>query len=231
MRCGARVRASHQPRGRLAETGSAESGSAGTGPFVAVIDYGIGNLRSAEKALCRAGADARLVSSPTEVRAAAGVVLPGVGHFGRCSEALLDAGLWEVTFEAASNGRPFLGICVGMQLLYEGSEEAPGARGLGVFSGKVGLLPPGVRRPQMQWNLLGLRRSSRFLAGLESDGWTYFVHSYAAPIGDETVATCDYGGPVAAAVEQGAVWAAQFHPEKSSTAGLAALGNFVRACA
>jgi glutamine amidotransferase len=208
----------------------AESCSAGNGPFVAVIDYGIGNLRSAQKALCRAGADARLVSSPAEVRAASGVVLPGVGHFGRCSEALLEAGLWEVAVEAASNSRPFLGICVGMQLLYEGSEEAPGARGLGIFSGKVGLLPAGVRRPQMQWNLLGVRPGSSFLAGLETDGWVYFVHSYAAPVGDETVATCDYGGPVAAAVEQGAVWAAQFHPEKSSAAGLAALGNFVRAC-
>lgn len=201
------------------------------GPLVAVIDYGIGNLRSAEKALCRAGADARLVNKAAEVRAAAGVVLPGVGHFGRCSEALEDTGLWDVALEAASSGKPFLGICIGMQLLYEGSEEAPGARGLGVFPGKVTLLPEGVRRPQMQWNLLAVRPGSRFLAGLQRDGWAYFVHSYVAPLGDETVATCDYGGPVAAAAEQGGVWAAQFHPEKSSAAGLAALSNFVSACA
>ena len=201
------------------------------GPFVAVIDYGIGNLRSAEKALCRAGADARLVSNPAEVRAAAGVVLPGVGHFGRCSEALQETGLWDVAFEAATSGKPFLGICVGMQLLYEGSEEAPGARGLGVFAGKVTLLPEGVRRPQMQWNLLAVRPGSRLLAGLERDGWAYFVHSYAAQLGDETVATCEYGGPVPAAAEQGGVWATQFHPEKSSAAGLAALTNFVSACA
>ena len=200
------------------------------GPFIAVIDYGIGNLRSAEKALCRAGADARLVTQPADVAAAAGVVLPGVGHFGRCSEALLRSGLWGATVDAVSDERPFLGICVGMQLLYGSSEEAPGARGLGVFPGQVALLPAGVRRPQMQWNVLSVRPGSQFLTGLEQGMWAYFVHSFAAPVGDETVATCDYGGPVAAAVEAGHVWGAQFHPEKSSMAGLAALANFVRAC-
>lgn len=205
------------------------------GPFVAVIDYGIGNLRSAEKALCRAGAGARLVTRAADVRAADGVVLPGVGHFGRCSEALAASGLWgtalDAALDAASGGRPFLGICVGMQLLYESSEEAPEVRGLGVLAGKVALLPASVRRPQMQWNLLSVRPGSRFLAGLEQGTWAYFVHSYAAPVGEETVATCEYGGNVAAAVEQGRAWGAQFHPEKSSVAGLAALANFVRACA
>lgn len=196
-------------------------------PFVAVIDYGIGNLRSAEKALCRAGADARLVTNEADVRAAAGVVLPGVGHFGRCSEALAASGLWEAAREAADGGKPFLGICVGMQLLYEASEEAPEARGLGVFAGKVTLLAEEVRRPQMQWNLLSVRPGSRLLAGLEEGTWAYFVHSYAPPLGEETVATCDYGGQVAAAIERGSVFATQFHPEKSSSAGLAALHNFV----
>jgi glutamine amidotransferase len=196
-------------------------------PFVAVIDYGIGNLRSAEKALWRVGADARLVTGAGDVRAADGVVLPGVGHFGRCSEALAESGLWEVAYQAATAGRPFLGICVGMQLLYESSEEAPEARGLGVFPGKVTLLPQGVRRPQMQWNLLTVRPGSRLLAGLEEGTWVYFVHSYAAPVGPETVATCEYGGTLVAAVEQGPVWGTQFHPEKSSSAGLAVLANFV----
>jgi glutamine amidotransferase len=201
------------------------------GPFVAVIDYGVGNLRSAEKALCRAGADARLVTRAAEVRTAAGAVLPGVGHFGRCSEALAASGLWEVAQDAAvgaaGGGKPFLGICVGMQLLYEGSEEAPKARGLEAFSGKVAVLDGGVRRPQMQWNLLSVKAGSRLLAGLEEGTWVYFVHSYAAPIGEETVATCDYGGPVAAALEQGNLFATQFHPEKSASAGLRTLGNFV----
>jgi glutamine amidotransferase len=197
-------------------------------PFIAVTDYGIGNLRSAQKALCRAGADARLVEKAADIAAADAVVLPGVGHFGRCSEALRSSGLWEAVATAASSGRPFLGICVGMQLLYSCSEEDPAARGLGVFPGKVALLPEGVRRPQMQWNLLEVTPGSRLLAGFERDAWAYFVHSYAPPVGEETVATCDYGGPVAAAAEQERVWATQFHPEKSSAVGLGILANFVR---
>ena len=207
-------------------------------PFIAVVDYGIGNLRSAEKALCHVGADARLVSHAADVDRADGVVLPGVGNFGRCSEALSGSGLWDATLGAARADRPFLGICVGMQLLYEGSDESPGAPGFGIFAGKVGLLPEGVRRPQMQWNLLRphplmapASRRNRLLRGFEADAWAYFVHSYAPPIGPETIATCDYGGDVAAAVEQGDIWATQFHPEKSSSVGLGILANFVAACA
>jgi len=199
-------------------------------PSVAVLDYSIGNLRSAEKALCHVGADARLVTRASDVAGADGVVLPGVGHFGRCSEALRSSGLWGATLEAAGSGRPFLGICVGMQLLYEGSEEAPGTPGLGFFTGTVGLLAAGVRRPQMQWNLLSVRPGSRLMAGFEEAAWAYFVHSYAAPVGKETVATCDYGQVVAAAAEDGPVWATQFHPEKSSRVGLGILANFVAAC-
>lgn len=199
-------------------------------PFVAVVDYGIGNLRSAEKALCKVGADAHLVTSVGQIEGADGVVLPGVGNFGRCSEALSTSGLWRATLDAATSGRPFLGICVGMQLLYEGSEESPGVPGLNIFDGTVALLPAGVRRPQMQWNVLDVRAGSRLLAGFEHNAWAYFVHSYAPPIGEETVATCDYGGPVAAALERGAVWATQFHPEKSSAVGLGIIANFVRAC-
>jgi len=201
-----------------------------SGPFIAVVDYGIGNLRSAEKGLCRVGANARLVSSPQEIAAADGVVLPGVGNFGRCSEALSGSGLWPATLEATNSGRPFLGICVGMQLLYEGSVESPGTPGLSVFKGTVSLLPDGVRRPQMQWNRLDVVPGSRFLAGFEKEAWVYFVHSYAPPVGKETVATCDYGGPVAAAVEMGPIWATQFHPEKSSAVGLGVLANFVAEC-
>lgn len=199
-------------------------------PLIAVIDYGIGNLRSAEKALCHVGADARLVTTAADVAAADGVVLPGVGNFGRCSEALSASGLWGPALEAVRDGRPFLGICVGMQLLYESSEESPGAPGLGLFPGTVALLPERVRRPQMQWNLLDVRPDSHLLAGFESGAWAYFVHSYGAPVGPETSGTCDYGGPVAAAAERGPVWATQFHPEKSSTVGLGVLANFVKAC-
>jgi imidazole glycerol-phosphate synthase subunit HisH len=201
-----------------------------SGPFIAVVDYGIGNLRSAEKGLGRAGADARLVTAAGDISAADGVVLPGVGNFGCCSKALSDSGLWGATMDAARSGRPFLGICVGMQLLYQRSEESPGIAGLSVFEGTIALLPDGVKRPQMQWNRLDVLPASRLLQGFERDAWVYFVHSYAAPIGPETAATCDYGGPVSAAVEMGAVWATQFHPEKSSAVGLGVLANFVAAC-
>jgi len=204
------------------------------GPFIAVVDYGIGNLRSAQKALGKVGADARLVTVPGDVEAADGVVLPGVGNFGRCSEALRASGLWEAALQAAldaaSGERPFLGICVGMQLLYETSEESPGEPGFGLFPGTVSLLPAPARRPQMQWNLLDVRPGSRALAGFEHGAWAYFVHSYSAPVGEETVATCEYSGPIAAALERSGLWATQFHPEKSSAVGLGTLANFVAAC-
>jgi glutamine amidotransferase len=196
-------------------------------PVVAVLDYGIGNLRSAQKALEHVGADARLTADPDEIRAAHGVVLPGVGAFGRCMDALRDAGLDTLAIEAARAGRPFFGICVGMQLLYEGSDEDPDATGLGHRPGRVRLLPEGQKRPQMQWNTLDITGEPALFAGLERPVWVYFVHSYAAEPHDGVVATCDYGGPVVAAVQRDNLWAVQFHPEKSSGAGLAMLRNFV----
>ncbi|HEY8523867.1 MAG TPA: imidazole glycerol phosphate synthase subunit HisH [Acidimicrobiales bacterium] len=196
-------------------------------PLVAVLDYGIGNLRSAEKALQRVGADAHLTADPGMIREAAGVVLPGVGAFGSCMRALEACGLDDLAIEAATSGRPFLGVCIGMQMLFEGSEETPEVPGLGVLPGMVRLLPDTVKRPQMQWNLLQRTRDSRMLAGLPAEAWVYFVHSYAADNPEHAVGTCDYGGPVVAAVERGPVWATQFHPEKSGAVGLALLGNFV----
>jgi glutamine amidotransferase len=199
--------------------------------MIAVVDYGIGNLRSAEKALSHIGADARLVSDPDEVVAASAVVLPGVGAFGRCSEALRTTGLGEAVTEVIGRGVGFLGICIGFQLLFEGSEEDPQATGLGILGGVVRSIPEGQKRPQMQWNRLDRVRSSRMLEGLAESPWMYFVHSYApAPdvaTSGSVVATCDYGGSVVAAVENGTVWGTQFHPEKSSGAGLALLRNFV----
>ena len=200
-------------------------------PLVAVLDYGIGNLRSAQKALVRVGADARLTADPALVADAAGVVLPGVGAFGRCMEALREARLDRVAVDAVAGGVPFLAICVGMQLLYEGSEESPGVPGLGVLPGTVRRLPDGVKRPQMQWNRLDLVGEPALVAGLARPVWAYFVHSFAAEAGDHVVATCDYGGSVAAAVERDRLWATQFHPEKSAAAGLAMLRNFVASLA
>ena len=203
------------------------AGATGSGPVVAVLDYGIGNLRSAEKALQHVGARATLTADPGEIEAADAVVLPGVGAYGACVGALEATGLGAVAVAAIERGQPFLGICVGMQLLYAGSDESPGRPGLGVLEGHVRLLPAGVKRPQMQWNRLEpVTAGHPMLAGLV-DPWVYFVHSYAAVDSEGVVATCDYGGPVTAAVAAGKVWATQFHPEKSGTIGLALLANFV----
>jgi glutamine amidotransferase len=200
--------------------------------LIAVLDYGIGNLRSAEKALQKVGADARLVTGPAAVEAADGVVLPGVGAFGRCMEALRECELDKAALGAIEAGLPFLGICIGMQMLYESSEEDPDVAGLGVFRGQVRALPEGVKRPQMQWNVLQpVRPRCELLSGLGERPWVYFVHSYAPDASDEMVATCDYGGSVVAAVERANVWATQFHPEKSGATGLALLANFVERCA
>jgi glutamine amidotransferase len=224
-----------------------------SGPKIAVLDYGIGNLRSAEKALQHVGAAARLVTDPTEVEAADAVVLPGVGAFGACARALAGSGLEKVARAAIAGDLPFLAVCIGFQLLYEGSDEnteggageggvgegvAEGAdeSGLGIFPGRVTALAPTVKHPQMQWNQLvpvgaeteaGAEIEAGSLRGLGPRPWVYFVHSFAPPVGAETVAVCEYGGPVAALVERGNLWGAQFHPEKSGRTGLALLANFV----
>ena len=196
--------------------------------MLAVLDYGIGNLHSAQKALQHVGADARLVTTAAEAEGATGVVLPGVGAFGACMEALRSSGLDEVALGAIDAGTPFLGICVGMQLLYEGSDEDPPATGLGVLPGWLRKLPETVKRPQMQWNVLDLDRGDDPLVrDLGAEPWVYFVHSFAAAPSDDTVATCDYGGPVVAVERRDNVWAAQFHPEKSGPVGLQILRNFV----
>jgi glutamine amidotransferase len=208
------------------------------GPLVAVLDYGIGNLRSAQKALEKVGADARLTADPGLIADAAGVVLPGVGAFGRCMEALEEAGLTAIARDAAEaagsgQGRPFLGVCVGMQMLFDGSDESPGVAGLGVVGGRIRRLPDGVKRPQMQWNVLDWARPTALSAGQPDPAWVYFVHSYWAEVTDpaDVAATCEYGVDAVAAVQRGRLWATQFHPEKSAANGLHLLENFVIACA
>jgi len=199
------------------------------GARIAVLDYGIGNLRSAQKALLKVGADARLTSNQAEIDAADGIVLPGVGAFGACMAALSDSGLDDAAIGAAQSGRPFLGICVGMQLLYECSEESPGVEGLGVLAGAVRRLPDEVKHPQMQWNMLTLLQSEHpLMAGLDQS-WLYFVHSLSVVPAEpsQVLATTDYGASLVAATSQNNVMATQFHPEKSATAGLRLLSNFV----
>ncbi|MFK8025571.1 MAG: imidazole glycerol phosphate synthase subunit HisH [Ilumatobacter sp.] len=207
-----------------------------TRPVVAVIDYGIGNLHSAQKSLEVCGADARLTADPEQIAAAAGVVLPGVGAFGACMDALRSTGLEAPTLDAAASGRPFLGICVGMQMLFTRSEEDPDAAGLGLIPGTVRWIPAadGLKIPQMQWNRLEVVASDDpVLAGLGDDAWLYFVHSLHGVPDDPAMvtATVEYGSTVNAAFRNGNVVAAQFHPEKSSRHGLAMLANFVQECA
>ena len=200
-------------------------------PLIAVLDYGIGNLRSAQKALQRCGADARLTVDHGLIRDADAVVLPGVGAFGACMTALRDADLEDAVEDAVDSGRPFLGICVGMQMLFDNSAEDDVAIGLGIIPGTIRWLGSELPRPQMQWNLLTLSQpNDPMFGGLPSQAWVYFVHSLHAVPDDPSVvaATCTYGGVVNAAFRQGNVFATQFHPEKSGSWGLALLANFVR---
>ena len=203
-------------------------------PLVAVLDYGIGNLHSAHKAIEKMGADARLTADPALIADADGVVLPGVGAFGACMSTLRAVGLEELALAAAASGRPFLGICVGMQMLFDGSEEDPHAAGLGIVPGTVRWIPPGVKRPQMQWNRLVPRLvGDPMLAELGDDPWVYFVHSLHGVPSDPSVvaATCEYGTDLNAAFRLDNVFATQFHPEKSGPTGLRLLANFVQVCA
>ena len=200
-----------------------------------LIDYESGNLHSAEKAFQRMAAETGageviVTDRPEDVARADRLVLPGDGAFPACRAALdAKAGLFEAISQGVAAGKPFLGICVGMQMLYEGSDESPGVAGLGLLPGTVRWLPDTVKRPQMQWNVLDVVRPSPMFVGLDDPAWVYFVHSFAAEATDDVVATCDYGGPVTAAVERGSLWATQFHPEKSAHNGLRLLSRFVEA--
>jgi glutamine amidotransferase len=198
---------------------------------IAVLDYGIGNLRSAQKALEHVGADAVLTDDPAMAAAADAVVLPGVGAFGACMDALRSSGLEPAVRDAVASGRPFIGICVGMQMLFDSSEEDPSATGLGVIPGRVRFIPEGVTRPQMQWNRLHVTLPDPMFDGLGDDPWMYFVHSLHGVPDDpsDVVATVRYGSDLNVAFRRGNVFAVQFHPEKSAAAGLGLLANFVGA--
>lgn len=196
---------------------------------IAIIDYGMGNLHSAAKALEKVGAQVTVTRDPELVRQADKVILPGVGAFGDCMKNLNERGLAPVIHEVIAAGKPFLGICVGLQMLFEGSEEDPGVAGLGIFKGMVRkIAAPGLKIPHMGWNNLEYRTSSSLFQGLPPAAYVYFVHSYHAVPTDESCITAvtDYGGQVTAAVGRGLVQAVQFHPEKSSAVGLKILANF-----
>jgi glutamine amidotransferase len=200
--------------------------------MIAIVDYGMGNLRSVEKAIARTGAAVRVTSDPRQILDADGVVLPGVGAFGACMDNLASRGLVEPVRAAVRSGKPFLGICLGLQLLFEESEEFGPVRGLGILSGRVvrfaGRAVDGLKIPQMGWNRLSVHRSVPELAGIEDGAYVYFVHSYyVVPAeADVIVASTDYGLEFAAAIAWKNVFACQFHPEKSQGVGLRLLANF-----
>lgn len=199
-------------------------------PKVAVLDYGIGNLRSAQKALEHVGANASLTRDRRVVEEADAVVLPGVGAFGACMDALRAADLELVVHDAVASGKPFLGICVGMQMLFDSSEEDPAARGLGIIPGAVRWIPDSVQRPQMQWNQLQILTSDPMFEGLGESPWMYFVHSFhgVPHNADDTVATVHYGDTLNVVFRRDNVFATQCHPEKSAHDGLRLLSNFVK---
>ena len=197
---------------------------------VAVVDYGAGNLTSVLKGLRAAGASPIVTCDPSTIAAADAIVIPGVGNFAATSAIAAD--VRDALRRSADAGRPMLGICLGLQFLFEGSAEAPGAPGLGLLAGECSLLPPrdGVKIPHVGWNTLSVTRRSPLLEGIEEGAQVYFTHSYAAPVTDATVAACTHGISFAAVVERDNVLGVQFHPEKSGDTGMRILRTFVGRC-
>jgi len=193
--------------------------------MIAIVDYGAGNLASVKKAFDFIGQECAVTCDPDEVRRADKVVLPGVGHFASTA-ALARSGLQEAIRERVEREIPFLGICVGMQWMFAGSEESPETPGLGLFTGECAHFPGSVKSPHVGWNQLNIKSNSRLLRGLASASYVYFTHSYRAPLNGVTVASCDYGGTFSAAVEHEHLFGVQFHPEKSGDTGLRILNNF-----
>ena len=200
--------------------------------MIAIIDYDAGNLKSVEKALQHLGEECMITGNAEEILAADKVILPGVGSFGDAMANIRKLGLEDVIKKVAASGKPFLGICLGLQLLFESSDETPGVEGLGILKGKIVRIPdcPGLKIPHVGWNSLHLQNNGRLFEGLGENPYVYFVHSYYLEAEDEQIvkATTDYSTCIHASVESGNVFACQFHPEKSSTVGLKILENFAK---
>ncbi len=193
--------------------------------MIAIVDYGAGNLISVKKALDWLGQECAITSDPWQVEKATKIVLPGVGHFASTA-ALGRSGLRAAIAAAIGRGVPFLGICVGMQWMFERSAESPETPGLGVLNGECERFPASVKSPHVGWNQLEVEPSSLLLRGVPQSSFVYFTHSFRAPVTETTVAGCDYGGRFSAAVEREHLFGVQFHPEKSGEIGLKILANF-----
>lgn len=199
--------------------------------MIAIIDYDAGNIKSVEKALQRLGQEVMITRDPEEILNADKVILPGVGAFGDAMVNLRKYHLDQVIYQVVERSIPFLGICLGLQLLFEKSDETKGVAGLGILKGEICRIPDGenLKIPHMGWNSLHLQNNGRLFRGIKEDAYVYFVHSYYLKAEDEEIvkATTEYGTHIHASVEQGNVFACQFHPEKSSDVGLEILKNFV----
>ncbi len=195
--------------------------------MIAILDYGAGNLRSVQNTLDEIGCEYALARDAVALRGASKIVLPGVGHYGQMMRALDQMDVRGALIERIRAGVPFLGICLGLQALFETSEEAPEMRGLGIFEGPVRRFPEGARVPHMGWNDLEPRKESILLRGIEGRPFVYFAHSYYVPENARAAATCDYGVRYTAALESGNVFGVQFHPEKSGSVGLRIVRNFL----
>lgn len=198
--------------------------------MIAIIDYGAGNLRSVANTLEEIGASYRVLTSPEGLDTYDKVILPGVGHFGQMMRALDERGLRAPVLDRASSGVPLLGICIGLQCMFDGSEEAPDQKGLSLFPGMVTRFPQHARVPHMGWNSLDRVKDCRLLDRLDEHPYVYFAHSYHAPVCGATVATCTYEYPYTAVLQRGNVYAVQFHPEKSGPVGIQVMRNFVELC-
>ena len=197
-------------------------------PSIAIVDYGAGNLNSVKKAFDYLGAKVVVTTQPEDVATADKIVLPGVGHFNALS-GLDNRGLRDAVLQSASAGKPFLGICLGMQWLFEGSDEAPEFAGAGIFKGRCRQFPSSVKSPHVGWNSLSVREGSCLLRNVAPDSFVYYTHSFQAPVVPATTAATEYGTPFSAVVEQENIFGVQFHPEKSWTVGLLILKNFCEA--
>ena len=198
--------------------------------MIAIIDYGAGNIQSVKKAFEHIGCDCFVTNKHDEIMKADGAVLPGVGSFGDTVDSLNKFGIGDTAVEYIKSGKPFFGICLGLQLLFPGSEESPGAKGLGVFDGSITRIPngEGLKIPHMGWNSLDITKQGRLFKGIDGSPYVYFVHSYYLDAADKQIvaAQTKYGVTIDAAIEQNNVFATQFHPEKSGEVGLQILRNF-----
>jgi len=192
--------------------------------MIAIVDYGAGNISSVKKALQHLGAESQVTSDPAVIATAEKIVVPGVGHFSRCQS--LNEKLRASVLESISSGKPFLGICVGMQWLFQGSTEAPETPGAALFAGQCSRFPASVKSPHVGWNQIEVSSGSRLFRDVENGSFVYYTHSFRAPVVEGTVACTQYGGAFSAAVERGNVFGVQFHPEKSAATGLKILENF-----